>query len=56
MTADSQEPAPGRKRNRFVIQDDEIEITGRHDPSAEEEDEADRAFNRILKNRKQGQS
>jgi hypothetical protein len=52
MTNDDQKPGTGRKRNRFVIQDDEIEITGRRVPSAEERDEADRVFNRILKNRK----
>jgi hypothetical protein len=54
MTTDDEKPDYGRKRGRFVIQDDDIEITGRHVPSAEERDEADRVFNRILKNRKQG--
>jgi hypothetical protein len=53
MTTDEQKPDTGRKRSRFVIQDDDIEITGRRVPSAEERDEADRVFNRILKNRKQ---
>lgn len=52
MTNDDRKPGTGRKQNRFVIQDDEIEITGRCVPSAEERDEADRVFNRILKNRK----
>ena len=28
MTTDDRKPGTGRKRNRFVIQDDEIEITG----------------------------
>ena len=56
MTTDGRKTDTGRKRNRFVIQDDEIEITGRHVPAAEEVDEADRVFNRILKNRKQGRS
>jgi hypothetical protein len=55
MTTDNQEPDTGRKRSRFAINDDEIEITGRRVPSAEERDEADRVFNLILKNRKQGQ-
>ena len=53
MTPDGQEPESEQKRDRFVIQDDDIEITGRQDPSAEERDEADRVFDRILKNRKQ---
>jgi len=52
MTNDDQKPGTGRKRNRFIIQDDEIAITGRRVPSAEERDEADRVFNQILKNRK----
>ena len=56
MTPDSQEPDTGKRRNRFVIQDDEIEITGRRVPSVEEHDEADRVFDRILKNRKQERS
>jgi hypothetical protein len=56
MTTDGQEPDTGRKRSRFVIQDDGIEITGRRVPSAEEGDAADRVFDRILKNRKQGRS
>lgn len=54
MIPDGREPKSGRKRNRFIIQDDDIEITGHHVPSEEERDEADRVFNRILKNRKQG--
>jgi len=52
MTTDDRKPDTGRKRGRFVIQDDGIEITGRRIPSAEERDEADRVFDRILKNRK----
>jgi hypothetical protein len=54
MTADDKETAAGRERNRFVIPDDGIEITGRHVPSAEERNEADRVFDRVLKNRKLG--
>jgi len=54
VTTGGKEPAAGRKRNRFIIQDDDIGITGRRVPSAEERDEADRVFNRILKNRKPG--
>jgi hypothetical protein len=56
MTEDNQEPDTGQKRNRFIIQDDGIEITGRHVPSAEERDEADRVFKHILKNTKQERS
>lgn len=55
MTTDGLKPDTGRKRDRFVIHDDEIEITGRRVPSADERDEADRVFHRILKNRKKGQ-
>jgi hypothetical protein len=54
MTTDGKEPAAGRKRDRFIIQDNGIDITGRRVPSAEEREEADRVFSRILKNRKQG--
>jgi hypothetical protein len=46
-------PENGRSRNRFVIGKDDIEVTGHRDPTAEELDEADRLFNRILKRRKQ---
>jgi hypothetical protein len=41
-----------RKRSRFTIDDDGIVVTGRRVPTLEEQDEADRIFNRILKNRK----
>jgi len=54
MKTDGKESAAGRKRDRFIIQDNGIAITGRRVPSAEEREEADRVFNRILKNRKQG--
>ena len=56
MTTDGRKTDLRRKRNRFVIQDDEIENHRRHVPSAEEEDKADGVFDRILKNRKQGRS
>ncbi len=55
MTANERGPDTGRKRDRFIIHDGEIEITGRHAPSPEEQEEADRVFNRILKNRKKGE-
>lgn len=42
----------GRKRNRFILDDDGIVITGRRVPSQGELDEAGRVFDRILKNRK----
>jgi len=54
MTASDGEPQPGRKRDRFVIHEGDIEVGGRRDPSPEEQAEADRLFNRILKNRKRG--
>jgi hypothetical protein len=55
MTEKSGDVDTGRNRDRFVIHDGDIEVTGRHDPGPEEEDEADRLFIRILKNRKRGQ-
>jgi hypothetical protein len=42
----------GRKRDRYVTHERDIELGGRRDPSPEEQAEADRLFNRILKNRK----
>ena len=53
MTGGGDEPDPGRKRDRFTIRENEIEISGRSDPSPEEQAEADRVFRRILKNRKE---
>lgn len=41
-----------RKRSRFTIDDDGIVVTGRRVPAQEEQDEADRVFERILKKRK----
>ncbi|OPX64662.1 MULTISPECIES: hypothetical protein [unclassified Methanoregula] len=41
-----------RKRNRFTLDDDGIVITGRQVPTKEDQEEADRVFDRILKNRK----
>jgi len=41
-----------RKRSRFTIDDDGIVVTGRRVPVQEEQDEADRVFDRILKSRK----
>jgi hypothetical protein len=52
MTAGKGEGGPARKRHRFVLDDDGIEITGHHIPSAKEEAEAGRVFERILKNRR----
>lgn len=52
MTAGPERAESARKQNRFILDDDGIEITGRRPPSKEEQDEAGRVFDRILKNRK----
>jgi hypothetical protein len=54
MTGSNGEPGSGRKRNRFIIHEGEIEITGQRAPGPEEQEKADRLFSRILKNRKKG--
>jgi hypothetical protein len=54
MTTNDGETGNGRKRDRFTIHEGDITITGRRIPEPEEKDAADRLFNRILKNRKQG--
>ena len=53
MTGRERRTGTGRNRDRFVIHDGDVEITGRHPPTGEEQDEGDSLFNRILKNRKQ---
>ena len=51
---DDGESRTGRKRDRFIIREGEIEISGRNDPLPVEQAEAERVFGRILKNRKKG--
>jgi hypothetical protein len=54
VTGSDRVPQTGQKRDRFVIHERDIEVGDRRDPSPEEQAEADRVFNRILKNRKRG--
>jgi hypothetical protein len=54
MKTGGEEQGAERKKNRFVIDDDAIEITGHSVPTAAEQEEADAVLGRILKDRKQG--
>jgi len=41
-------PERHKKRDRFFIEQDEIEITGSHNPTPEDLEEADTIFTRLL--------
>jgi hypothetical protein len=41
-----------RKKSRFIIDEGDIVVTGSHKPTAQELEEADRIFDKILKDRK----
>jgi len=42
-----------RKKSRFVLEEEDIRIIGKHEPTLEESKEADDVFDKILINRKQ---
>ncbi len=41
-----------KKKSRFVIEEGDIKITGKHKPTEEERKEADEVFDKILKDKK----
>lgn len=41
-----------KKKSRFIIEKDDIEIVGRRKPTDEDLKEADEAFDKLLKDRK----
>ncbi len=41
-----------KKKSRFVLEEEDIRIIGKHEPTLEERKEADDVFAKILKNRK----
>jgi hypothetical protein len=53
MTEEEKRLRHGRERDRFIIHEGDIGVTGRYAPEPEEQAAADRLFSRILKNRKQ---
>ena len=41
-----------KKKSRFVIEEGDVEIAGKHRPTDSEKKEADEVFDKILKDRK----
>ncbi len=41
-----------RKKSRFVLDEEDIRIIGKHEPTLEDRKEADDVFDKILKNRR----
>lgn len=43
---------PKTKKNRFIIEEGDVRITGRHEPTGEEHRKADELFDKILTKKK----
>ena len=41
-----------KKKSKFVIEEGDVKVADKHQPTEDEKKEADRVFDRILKNRK----
>lgn len=41
-----------KKKSKFVIEEGDVKVAGKHQPTEEEKKEADEVFDKILKNKK----